>query len=193
VVYLLNFNILSYNFKFFIINYDIKKDYFIFNRNKSIIWEYNTYLHNFTKSSVQGRVGKMHRNNLVILVVDDQPGVRYLLDIIIKEAGHKVYTAQNGLEAVEKVRALRPDLIFMDVRMPLMGGLEALAKIKLMNPETKVVIMTAYVSDDTIDQARKQGALHCLAKPFDVEDIKNFLADFTRDYIENYCCKANAI
>lgn len=72
----------------------------------------------------------MGSNCMDILVVDDQPGVRYLLDIVIKEVGHRVHTAQNGLEAVEKVRAIRPNLVFMDVRMPLMGGLEALGKIK---------------------------------------------------------------
>ncbi|MBF7083096.1 response regulator [Desulfallas sp. Bu1-1] len=122
-----------------------------------------------------------------ILVVDDQPGVRYLLDIVIKEAGHSVNTAQNGLEAVEKVRACKPDLVFMDVRMPLMDGLEALAKIKLISPNTDVVIMTAYGSDDTIDNAQKQGALCCMAKPFDVEDIKNFLDDYTRKKLNDRC------
>lgn len=118
-----------------------------------------------------------------ILVVDDQPGVRYLLNVVIKDVGHKVHTAQNGFEAIEKVRMVQPDLIFMDIRMPLMGGLEALAKIKLMAPETKVVIMTAYSSDDTIEQAEKQGALCCMAKPFDVDDIKNFLEGFARESI----------
>lgn len=136
----------------------------------------------------------MFNSSMDILVVDDQPGVRYLLDIVIKEIGHRVYTAQNGLEALEKVRSIKPDLVFMDVRMPLMGGLEALAKIKKNYPEIKVVIMTAYGSDDTIEQARKQGALCCLAKPFDVEDIKNFLDNFTQEYMINKnCCKANAI
>ena len=113
-----------------------------------------------------------------ILVVDDHPGVRYLLDIVIKEIGHRVHTAQNGLEAVEKVRTIRPKLVFMDVRMPLMGGLEALTRIKRMFPDTQVVIMTAYGSDDTILQAQKQGALCCMTKPFDVDCIRDFLIDF---------------
>jgi two-component system response regulator (stage 0 sporulation protein F) len=123
-----------------------------------------------------------------ILVVDDHPGVRYLLDIVIREVGHRVHTAQNGLEAVEKVRTIRPNLVFMDVRMPLMGGLEALSKIKKMFPETQVVIMTAYGSDETILQAQKQGALCCMAKPFDVDYIKDFLDDFNQR-----TCRANIV
>ncbi len=128
-----------------------------------------------------------------VLVVDDHPGVRYLLDIVIKEVGHRVHTAQNGLEAVEKVRTIRPSLVFMDVRMPLMGGLEALSKIKKMFPDTQVVIMTAYGSDDTILQAQKQGALCCMAKPFDVDSIKDFLKDFTHREINKSIFQANIV
>ncbi|MCG8401639.1 MAG: response regulator [Firmicutes bacterium] len=128
------------------------------------------------------------------MVVDDQPGVRYLLDIVINESGHKAHTAQNGLEAVEMAHSVRPDLIFMDVRMPIMGGLEALAKIKSTLPETEVIIMTAYGSDETIEEAKQLGALGCMAKPFDIEDIKNFLLDYTRKKLrEEIFYKANAI
>lgn len=117
-------------------------------------------------------------SNLNILVVDDQPGVRYLLDIVAREVGHKVYTAKNGLEAVELAHSTRPDLVFMDVRMPLMGGLEALAEIKALTPETDVIIMTAYGSEETVAQAMEKGALCCIAKPFDVEKIKDLLLDY---------------
>jgi two-component system response regulator (stage 0 sporulation protein F) len=114
---------------------------------------------------------------LNILIVDDQPGVRYLLDIVIREAGHRVYTARNGLEAVEIAKSSHPNLVFMDVRMPLMGGLEALGKIKAMIPETEVIIMTAYGSEETVTKAMEGGALCCIAKPFDVEKIKGLLED----------------
>lgn len=115
---------------------------------------------------------------LDILVADDQPGVRYLLDIIIKEAGHRVHMAGNGLEALDMVRRVRPQLVFMDVRMPLMDGLEALGRIKKISPETEVVMMTAYFSDDTIARSLKKGAARCLAKPFDVEKIKSLIQEF---------------
>ena len=136
----------------------------------------------------------MPQKILDILVVDDQPGVRYLLDIVINESGHKAHTAQNGLEALDMARSIRPDLIFMDVRMPIMGGLEALAKIKPLAPETAVVIMTAYGSDETIEEAKNLGALGCMAKPFDINDIKDFIQDYARKNLrQEIFYKANAI
>jgi two-component system response regulator (stage 0 sporulation protein F) len=119
------------------------------------------------------------RGKLDILVVDDQPGVRYLLDIILKEEGHNVILAEDGLEAVEAVRAHKPDLVFMDVRMPKMCGLEALGKIKIMSPETEVVLMTAFISDETVRTALEKGAFYCFTKPFDVDLIKSFIANFS--------------
>lgn len=127
---------------------------------------------------------------LKILIVDDQPGVRYLLDIVIREVGHQVYTARNGLEAVDIAKASHPDLVFMDVRMPLMGGLEALGKIKAMLPETEVIIMTAYGSEETVTRAMEGGALCCIAKPFDVEKIKELLENLEW---KNSCYKKTLI
>lgn len=132
-------------------------------------------------------------NALNVLIVDDQAGVRYLLEILVKESGHKAYTAQNGVEALEKVLAIKPDLIFMDVRMPIMGGLEALGKIKKISPRTEVIMMTAYSADDTATLALKKGAIRCMSKPFDVEEIKNLLEEFKSQFkafqqacLENY-------
>lgn len=115
------------------------------------------------------------KDALDVLIVDDQAGVRYLLEILVKESGHRVYTAQNGVEAVEKVRILKPDLIFMDVRMPIMGGLEALGKIKKIVPNTEVIMMTAYSAEDTATIAMQKGAMMCMSKPFDVEEVKYLL------------------
>ncbi len=124
----------------------------------------------------------MRGRRLKVLIADDQPGVRYLLDIVVRECGHETYLAQNGLEAVEKARAKKPDLIFMDVRMPLNGGLEALGEIKRTNPEIEVVIMTAYGSEQTITDALEKGAWCYIAKPFDVHEIKELLIDFSNEY-----------
>ncbi|MGB9803156.1 response regulator [Desulfofundulus sp.] len=114
-----------------------------------------------------------------VLIVDDQPGVRYLLEIIIRDFGHQVHTAENGLVAIEKVRQVRPQVIFMDVRMPLMDGLEALRRIRRIAPETIVVIMTAYISEQIREQALKNGALCCMAKPFEIEKVKELIQDLT--------------
>mgnify|MGYP005834148695 CR=1 FL=1 len=110
-----------------------------------------------------------------VLVVDDQQGIRHLLSSVVEEVGGKAYTAQNGLEAVEIVRKVRPHLVFMDVKMPVMGGLEALGVIREIAPETEVVMMTAYISEEVIRRAEEKGALCCLVKPFEVEDIKRII------------------
>jgi two-component system response regulator (stage 0 sporulation protein F) len=120
----------------------------------------------------------MAREKLKVLIADDQAGVRFLLDIVVRESGHKSYMAQNGMEAIEMACSIKPDLIFMDVRMPLIGGLEALGKIKTARPETQVIIMTAYGSEQTLSEAKSKGAWCYIAKPFDVEEIKELLNKF---------------
>lgn len=115
---------------------------------------------------------------LNVLVVDDQPGIRYLFESFIRDSGHRVFSAANGLEAIEMVKKEPPDLVFMDVRMPIMSGLEALPVIKSLSPRTSVVIMTAYSADDTTNQALAKGALRTIAKPFDVDEIKSFIEEF---------------
>ena len=117
-------------------------------------------------------------NKLDILVVDDQPGVRQLLGIIVSEQGDNVREAQNGKEAVELVKKWKPDLVIMDIRMPVMGGVEALEKMKILTPNLPVVMMTAYGSEEALEDLRKKGAVMCMTKPFDVEFIKILLSDF---------------
>lgn len=121
---------------------------------------------------------------LDVLVVDDQPGVRQLLDIVISQAGHRVHTAQNGLEALEKVRTVRPQVVFMDVRMPLMDGLEALRRIRRIAPETRVVIMTAYISEHTVKQALEEGAVCCMVKPFDIREVVALMDDLAHQHYQ---------
>ncbi len=115
---------------------------------------------------------------LDVLVVDDQPGVRQLLGIIVTELGDKVREAQNGKEAVDQVKKWQPDLVIMDIRMPVMGGVDALEKIKTLRPDLPVVMMTAYGSEEALEDLRRKGAVMCLTKPFDVEFIRILLEDF---------------
>jgi len=124
-------------------------------------------------------------NKLDILVVDDQPGVRQLLGIIVSEQGDNVREAQNGKEAVDLVKKWKPDLVIMDILMPVMGGVEALEKMKILNPNLPVVMMTAYGSEETLADLRKKGAVMCLTKPFDVEFIKILLNDFRQKKCSN--------
>ena len=112
-----------------------------------------------------------------ILVVDDQQNICHLLEMIIKEMGHTVITAYDGIEAIEKVSQVKPELMFMDIRMPRLGGVEALEKVKEISKKTSVVMMSAYFSEEVISEVRQKGAYFCLAKPFDMEVIKAIIQE----------------
>lgn len=109
-----------------------------------------------------------------VLIVDDQSGIRFLLDIVIKEEGYHTALASNGLEAIEKVKQLDPEIVFMDIKMPLMDGIEALAEIKKIS-NAKVILMSAYTDKDSFERAKDLGAFMCIGKPFDVNNIKVIL------------------
>jgi len=112
---------------------------------------------------------------LNILVVDDQPGVRQLIRVLGRQEGHRMYMAGNGREAVEAARAVPMDLVFMDVRMPVMGGLEALPLIQGIDPRPVVVMMTAYSGDTVTRAALEEQADAVLIKPFDLEAVRTMI------------------
>lgn len=119
----------------------------------------------------------MGYKRLNILIVDDQPGVRYLLDAVVREEGHQSYLATNGLEAIEMVKKVKPNLVFMDIRMPLMDGTRALKIIKELGFGLNVIMMTAFTEKSVIDEAYSNGAAKCITKPFDIDDIRKIIND----------------
>ena len=100
-----------------------------------------------------------------VLLADDHPLFRDGLATLLRARGMEVVgEASNGLEAVEKARALKPDLVLMDVNMPQMTGLEATRIIKTERPETKIVILTVSDDDENLFEAIKSGAQGYLLK-----------------------------
>jgi two-component system, response regulator, stage 0 sporulation protein F len=81
-----------------------------------------------------------------ILVVDDESSIRLLYKEEMQDEGYEVDTASSGLEAIEKIRASRPDLVTLDIKMVGMDGLEALAKIREFDLELPIILCTAYGS-----------------------------------------------
>ena len=112
-----------------------------------------------------------------ILVVDDQPTVIYSLKRLLQMEGYQVITAEDGREAIELAAGRKPDLVIMDVQMPGMDGLTALARIKNDQPQIQVIMMTAYSTIDKAIAAMKQGAFDYLAKPFDNEELLSRVRD----------------
>ena len=100
-----------------------------------------------------------------VLLADDHPLFRDGLATLLRARGMDVVgEASNGVEAVEKARALKPDLILMDVNMPQMTGLEATRIVKTERPETKIVILTVSDDDENLFEAIKSGAQGYLLK-----------------------------
>jgi two-component system response regulator HydG len=93
-----------------------------------------------------------------ILVVDDDIAHRTMLRILF-EWEYKISEADCGSIAIEKVQKTHYDLVLMDVRMPEIGGIEALDKIKALSPEMPIVMMTAYSSNETASKALEKMAI----------------------------------
>jgi two-component system nitrogen regulation response regulator GlnG len=110
-------------------------------------------------------------NNVKILVVDDVKDIVNALSGILKQEGYKVLTAHNGLAAVEIVQRQFPEAVIMDIRMPVMDGIEAMKKMKSINPLLPVIFITAYGEIDSAVRAVKLGAYDYLTKPFDKDNI----------------------
>ncbi len=109
---------------------------------------------------------------LRILVADDDAGLRFSVREALASVSHyEVQEAHDGLDAIEKVRASRFDLVVLDVDMPRLSGLEALKLIKEYDPSIQVIIMTAYANIDDAVAAVKEGAYNYLSKPVTSEDL----------------------
>jgi two-component system, response regulator, stage 0 sporulation protein F len=107
-----------------------------------------------------------------VLIVDDQYGIRILLNEVLQKEGYDTYQAANGLQALEIVQENVPDLILLDMKIPGMDGIEILKRVKALYPDMKVIIMTAYGELDMIQEAMDLGAITHFAKPFDIVDIR---------------------
>ena len=111
-----------------------------------------------------------------VLICDDEEIMRDVLETIVSGAGYKVDLAKTGEEAIE-LYAERPyDVVLMDVSMPGMGGLSALEELIAIDPEAVVLIITAFATFDTAISAWEKGAFGVIRKPFQNEQILNFVA-----------------
>ncbi|ACX62435.1 response regulator [Paenibacillus lautus] len=107
-----------------------------------------------------------------VLIVDDQNGIRILLVEVFSSEGYETFQAANGKAALEIVKMHAPDLVLLDMKIPGMDGLEILKHIKQMNPDIKVIMMTAYGELDMIKEATDLGALMHFTKPFDIDEMR---------------------
>jgi len=103
-----------------------------------------------------------------VMVVDDEIAMREILKIMLKD--FKIIEASNGREAIELYKKEKPDLVLMDVMMPIMNGIEATAEIKKIDPNAKIIAITAYASSKG-EKVLEAGASYILKKPFTRRDV----------------------
>ena len=105
-----------------------------------------------------------------ILIVDDNVSLTKTMSLILKRKGYTVVIARDGRDAIEKSKDRFFDITFMDIRMPVMNGVDVYKKIREVRPETVVVMMTAYAVEDMIQEALQAGAYGVIYKPLDMEE-----------------------
>ena len=123
-----------------------------------------------------------HDHSQRILVVDDSPDSAQSLAMLLEIGGHEVHTASNGVEAIEQTATLQPDVIFMDVGMPVMDGMEAARRIRHLKLGSKVsiVALTGWGQEADRDRTREARMDYHLVKPVSADDLRAVLMSVAR-------------
>ena len=114
----------------------------------------------------------MNHSSLRILLVEDNPLNQKLICLTLAKYGFTIDLTENGSKALIKIKEREYDLILMDIMMPVMDGLEALAEIKKINPDAKVIIVSAMGQEKNVMKAVQLGAKNFVIKPFNAEKVK---------------------
>ncbi|MDA8324815.1 MAG: response regulator, partial [Nitrospiraceae bacterium] len=110
-----------------------------------------------------------------ILIVDDDPVVREVLQEIIAGIGHRPEAAKDGLDGLRKASENEYDIIFTDLKMPGLGGMDFLKEVKKGNPGVSVVVITGYPTVEAAVSAMKEGADDFITKPFNIDSVQSII------------------
>ena len=110
-----------------------------------------------------------------ILVIDDEQGIRNLLDTLLSRKGYEVVLASNGQKGLELFRRERPDVVVLDLKMPEMNGLTVLQQIRQLNPVQPVVILTGAATAEAEQQVRALGVTEFVEKEFSMHRLGDCL------------------
>ncbi len=106
-----------------------------------------------------------------VLVVDDQIGMLETFTDILEDKDCDVVTADDGFTAIKRVKEQSFDIVFMDIKMPGLNGVQTFRELKKINSEITVIMMTAYSVEDLIEEAVEEGAYAVIYKPFDMDRV----------------------
>lgn len=113
-----------------------------------------------------------------ILLVDDEPHIRKFVGLILKQLGApNIIEASNGQDALATYERENPDLVLLDISMPIMDGLTTLRKLKAVDPDCVVIMLTSIVNRQSIDEALSLGAANYIRKDTPKEEIARALTE----------------
>jgi CheY-like chemotaxis protein len=101
-----------------------------------------------------------------VLIVDDSEEVREILMSVLTEEGHDVAVAENGRQALDRLARARPDVVLLDLMMPVLSGWQVLDQLRRRNDDLPVIVLTAFA------EASPSGATQTLRKPLAIEDLR---------------------
>lgn len=115
-----------------------------------------------------------------LLIVDDEESVRDSLNSWFTEDGYRTAAAENAARALQMVESDKFDIILADIKMPGMDGLEMMKRIRILRPESIIIVMTAFATVDTAVRALKEGAFDYVTKPFDPDDLTHLIRNASK-------------
>jgi len=107
--------------------------------------------------------------------VDDDVSLCKTMSLVLGRKGYAVTTANDGPEAIERVKKSSFDIVFLDIKMPRLNGVETYRRVKELRPEAVVVMMTAYAVEDLVQEALQEGAYKVIYKPLDMGDVLSLI------------------
>ena len=112
---------------------------------------------------------------LKVLIIDDEQPTLFMFKLFLDAYGYEVVTAENSAEGIELFKKEQPSIIFTDIKMPGMDGLDALKKLKSINPMVQVIVMTGHGDEGLMKQAMELKATDFLNKPIDRNALEQAL------------------
>ena len=107
-----------------------------------------------------------------ILIVEDEENLRFVVAETLKRSGYEVEEAGSAEEGLDKIERQSPDLVIMDIRLPGISGLEAMGRVKAIDPNLPILVVTAFGSKEVALEAVKKGAYDFFTKPFHVDALR---------------------
>ena len=113
------------------------------------------------------------RNKIKVLIVDDDFGICQTLSDILKAEGYQVDIANDGLQAIAKIKKNEFDVVLLDIIMPGMNGVETYKEMKKVHLQAKVIMFTAYSAEELVSKAYREGVTEVMYKPLKVDSVIN--------------------